>query len=105
MTWEEPPTDWRDRGVTADNDLAAMEKETSITIPNDLDVAHIHSDIPTHIKWVQSIEEASDVQVRLADSGEIIGVIANIPKGIIKLQGNSRKSNAHSQMVTYGPLR
>jgi hypothetical protein len=104
MTWEENDN-WRDLDVTADDDLAAIEKETNINIPNDLDMAHIHSDIPTFIKWVQSVEEAADVQVRINGSGEIIGVMANIPKGIIKLQGNSRKSNAHSQMVTYGPLR
>jgi len=88
--------------ITADDDLGAMEKETSLTFPNDVDYGRIHTDVPTLIKWVLSIDE-SDIEDYRLKEGAIVDVRAIIPKGIVKLQGNARKSNAHSQMATYGP--
>jgi hypothetical protein len=102
---EEIPDNWRDLEPRDDPDLMAIEKETSITCPNDKDTCTIYSDVSTVIKWIQSVEESKPLGVRLTDSGEILGVKARIPKGIIKLQGNSRKSSAHSQMVSYGDMK
>jgi len=99
------PDDWRDRDVTADDDLGTMEKETSLTFPNDKDTGVLYSDVPTIIKWVQSVEESEPLGLHMGGSGEIMGVKARIPKSIVKLQGNSRKSDAHSDMVSYGPLK
>jgi hypothetical protein len=87
--------------IGTDDDLNAQEKETTLTIPNDKDGVVIYSDVATMIKWVLSVEESKIVDHRLKN-GEIVGVKARIPKGIIKLQGSARKSNAHSQMVSYG---
>jgi len=95
----------RQKEVTADDGLGAMEKETAITCPNDTDYCHISSEVPTIIKWILSVEESTIKETRENDEGAIVGVTAQIPKGIIKLQGNSRKSHAHSQMVSYGDKR
>jgi hypothetical protein len=102
---EEIPENWRELEPKDDPELIAMEKETTINCPNDTDTCYIYSDVSTIIKWVQSIEESNPVAVRTNGSGQILGVEATIPKGIIKLQGNSRKSNAHSQMVSYGDMK
>jgi len=98
----EPPEDVKEYPVTSDPKLSTKEKETTFVFPNDKGVGVIFTDIPTMMKWIFSVEESDVVGVRFNDSDEIIGVKAKIPKGIVKLQGNSRKSNAHSQMVTYG---
>jgi len=92
-----------DRGVSADQKLTAEEKGTTLNFPNDLDYGSFYSDVPTTVKWFLSIEESIVEGVRFNESGEIIAVKGRIPKSIVKLQGNSRKSNSHSQMVTYGP--
>jgi len=91
----------REYDIGTDDDLNAQEKETTLTIPNDTDGVVIYSDVATMIKWVLSVEESEIIDHRLKN-GEIVGVKARIPKGIIKLQGSARKSNAHSQMVSYG---
>jgi len=91
----------REYDISTDDDLNAQEKETTLTIPNDKDGVVIYSDVATMIKWVLSVSESEVIDHRLKN-GEIVGVKATIPKGIIKLQANSRKSNAHSQMVSYG---
>lgn len=121
----EVPDDWRDRDVKEDSGLSSEEKETSIVFTKDGDRCRIHTDIATIIKWVQSVEDSDVERVRLAadgrkdsenpaslsenpsDSAEgaVIGVTATIPKAILKLQGHTRKSNAHSQIVSYGDLR
>lgn len=103
--WQEPPEDARQRDVTSDEDLLPEEKETNMTFPNDLDRGVIYTEVPTTIKWVLSIEESDLERVRINDEGEIIGCRAKIPKGIIKLQGSARKSDSHSQMVSYGDMR
>jgi hypothetical protein len=87
--------------IGTDDDLNAQEKETTLTIPNDKDGVVIYSDVATMIKWVLSVSESEVIDHRLKN-GEIVGVKARIPKGIVKLQGSARKSNAHSQMVSYG---
>jgi len=94
----------RDMDVGTDPELAAMEKETTLTIPNDTDYARIHSDVPTTIKWVLSVSESEIKNHRTID-GEIVAVTARIPKGILKFQGKARKSDTHSQMVRYGDER
>lgn len=88
--------------VMADDNLSTEEKETSITIPNDLEECIIYSDVSTMIKWVLSIPESEILDYRTIDEN-IVGVKAKIPKGIIKLKQIPRKSNSHSQMVSYGP--
>lgn len=96
--------DIRQMDVGSDPELSAMEKETTLTIPNDTDWARIHSEVPTVIKWVLSVSESEIEQYGTYD-GEIVAVTAKIPKGILKLQGSSRKSDTHSQMVSYGNNR
>jgi hypothetical protein len=90
--------------VGTDPELAAMEKETTLTIPNDTDTARIHSDVPTTIKWVLSVSESEIENYRTLE-GQIVAVTATIPKGILKFQGKARKSDTHSQMVSYGDER
>lgn len=93
-------------GVGTDPALGPEEKETTITAPNDIGRCTIFTDIPTVIKWVLSIEESEITDHRLYSDGEVqqvVAVKATIPKGIIKLQKSARKSNTHSNMVSYGP--
>lgn len=89
--------------IVSDPNLKANEKETAMCFPNDLDEGTIYTEVPTVIKWVLSIEESVIRDVKRIESGGICGVDATIPKSIIKLQGSSRKSCSHSQMVSYGP--
>jgi len=91
--------------IVSDSDLGATEKETTLTIPNDTDRVRLHSDIPTHIKWVLSIPQSTVRRVRTNDSGQITGVVADIPKGVIKMQSGNRSSQTNAAMVSYGPLR
>lgn len=90
--------------VGTDPDLDAIEKETTLTFPNDRETGRIYSDVPTMIKWVLSVSESEVVMSRVHE-GEIVAVAARIPKGIVRLQGSARKSNAHSNMVSYGAER
>jgi hypothetical protein len=102
---EEIPTDVRTRPTETDTQLAPEERETDIVFPKDNEHGTIFTEVPTIIRWMQSVEETSFELVRVNDSGAIVAATAQIPKGIIKLQGKARKSNQHSQMVTYGPLQ
>jgi len=88
--------------VDSDSQLGKMEKETTLNFPNDLDRGTIYTDVPTTVRWVLSVEESEIQDYRLQD-GDVVSVTASISKGIIKLQGNSRKSNGHGGMVSYGP--
>lgn len=99
------PEDVRDRAVSRDDALGSMEKELRMTCPNDTDYCHVGTEIPTIIKWLQSIEESTFEWVRVDEDGSIIGCYARVPKGVVKLQGSARKSNRHNQMVSYGPYR
>ena len=92
----------RTKAIETDPMLGADEKETSITFPNDTDYGLFHSEVPTTIKWFLSVEESEVTDHRTVD-GAIVSVTGTIPKGILKLQGNARKSDTHSQMVSYGP--
>lgn len=98
------PEDVRELATETDTKLSADERETAMTFPKKDDTGAVFSEVPTIIRWTQSIEEASFQWIRVNDSGAIVAATAQIPKGIIKLQGNARKSDTHSQMVTYGPL-
>jgi len=93
-----------DNPIGSDDALEAMEKETTLTIPNDTDCARIHSEVPTIIKWIGSIDGSTIESTRVV-GGEIVAVTATIPKGILKFQATARKSNTHSQMVSYGALK
>lgn len=96
----------REIGVGTDPTLGADEKETAITAPNDEDHCLFFTEVPTHIKWVLSIEESELLRHRIYSDDEVTKVVAikaNIPKGIIKLQKSARKSNTNSDMVSYGP--
>lgn len=103
MSREEPPEDWRDRESTSDEGLLAQERELRMVTPWDKDYFHISTEIPTFIKWIQSVEEADPEWVRTNSEGQIIAVAATIPRGLVKLQSSSRKSNTPSQVVSYGP--
>lgn len=100
----EPPENWRERDVTS-GDYLAEEKELSLNCPNDLDECLFYSNVPTFIKWFQSIEESEPDWCHITSDGEITALGGKIPKGVLKLQGNSRKSQNNSQIVAYGPLR
>lgn len=99
-----PPDDWRDREVESDPDLLAEEKELNLTFPNDGDHGYLYADVPVFIRWLQSIPPADPEWVRVNDEGALLAVSATIPKGIVKLQKQTRKSQTHSSMVSYGPL-
>lgn len=89
--------------VAGDTQLLTEEKETTLTINNDDDSVTIYSDISTMIKWVLSIEESEIIDHRITDE-KLVGIKANVPRGVIKLQSSARKSSNYSQMVSYGPL-
>lgn len=95
----------RESEVTSDSSLETEEKEIRMVSANDEDRMMISTEIPTFIKWLQSIEPVEFERVRTNDSGEIVAATATVPKGIVKLQATARKSNQHSQMVSYGDLR
>ena len=97
------PGNPRRKEVTSNPNLSSEEKKTTVTIPNDLDVVRIHTDIPTHIRWVLSIED-SDLQSVRFTGDKVCGVTADLPKGYLKLQGSNRKSQTNGSMVTYGDL-
>lgn len=92
-----------DRGIASDEKLKTEEKATNLSVTNDVDFVSFYSDIRTIVKWFLTVEESIVNYVRFNEDGKIIAVKGRIPKGIVKLQGQARKSNAHSQMVTYGP--
>lgn len=99
------PAGWRDRDVAADDRLLPEEKELLLNFPNDTDYGYVYADVPVFIRWVQSIEPAEPEWIRVDDDGAIIAISATVPKGIVKLQSKARKSDNHSQMVSYGPHR
>lgn len=92
-----------EKGFASDPKLSTDEKETNIRFSNDVDYGSFYSDVPTTVKWFFTIEESVVEGVRENDEGEIVAVKGRIPKGIVKLKGQPRKSNSHSQMVAYGP--
>lgn len=102
---QEPPENVKEYEVRADSELSKEEKETTLVFPNDTGTGTIFTDVPTIMKWILSIVESEVIGVRINESGKIIGVKAKIPKGVVKLQGDARQSNSHSQMVSYGPNR
>lgn len=99
-----PPERVREKAVSSDGSLTSSEKELRMVCPNDVDHCTVSTEIPTIMKWLQSIEEASYTRVRTDGDGKIVGLTADIPKGIVKLQSTARKSDQHSQMVSYGPV-
>lgn len=94
----------RDSDVTSDPMLGADEKELRMVCPNGTDHCIVSTEIPTFIKWLQSIPASEFTDVKRED-GEIVQATAKVPKGNIKLQATARKSDTHSQMVSYGNLR
>lgn len=96
------PEDVRERDVTSDEALSTEEKEVRIVGSKPDDSVVCSTEIPTLIKWLQSIEESDFEWVRTNGEGAIVAAQATVPKGIVKLQGRARQSNTHSQMVTYG---
>lgn len=99
------PDDVRNRPVTSDDALSTEEKGVRMNGANDEDHLTISTEVPTFIKWLQSIEPTSFDWIRVNSEGAIIGAKATIPKGIVKLQSSARKSDTHSQMVSYGNER
>lgn len=102
---QEPPGDVRELDVTADPDLSSVEKEVRMVSSSPDEEFTISTEIPTIIKWLQSVPAASFEWVRMDSERRIVACKAKIPKGIVKLQATARKSNQHSQMVSYGELR
>lgn len=94
----------RELDVKSHPELKPVEKETTLNFPNDTERGKIHTDVASVIKWVLSIEE-SVINNHVIKDGAIVSIQATIPKGVIKLQSSSRKSNAHSSMVSYGPAQ
>lgn len=89
--------------IRADSGLNADERETTLSCPNDRHDCRICTEVPTHIKWVLSISESVVESYRLDDDDALVSLKARVPKGIIKFQQGARKSDTHSQMVSYGP--
>ena len=104
MTDELTEDEIRTMPVKEASDLSPMEKETVLTMPTDMDMALFSSEVSTTIKWFLSVEETEITDYRVED-GHIVHVRGRIPKSIIKLQSNSRKSSRESQMVSYGDRR
>jgi len=99
-------TELIEMGAGTDPALGPSEKETTITAPNDADRCILFSEVPTIIKWVLSVEESKITDHRIYSDGDVQNVVAvkaTIPKGIIKLQKQARKSDTHSDMVSRGP--
>lgn len=96
-------TELLEQGVTSDDSLGTMEKETSMTFPTDRKCGLFHSDVPTTIKWFLSVEETEVTDYRQNDEGEVVEVRGEIPKSIIRFQASGRKSDLESKMVSYGP--
>lgn len=90
-----------DLEVGSDPDLSKEEKETTITVDNDREKFRIHTDIPTHIRWIRSIPDGRIVAFRTVND-TLVGVKADVPKGYLKLQSTNRKSQQNAAMVTYG---
>jgi hypothetical protein len=94
----------RQAEVGSDPDLSPAEKETTLTAPTDLDRCRIHTEIPTHIRWVLSVEESEITDFRAVD-GAVVSVTATIPKGLVSLKSTSRSTDQDAGMVTRGGLR
>lgn len=90
--------------VREDSMLTPQEKETTLTLPTDLDEGTFSSEVGTTIKWFLSVEETEITDYRVEDD-HIVYVRGKIPKSIIKLQSGARKSSNESQMVSYGDQR
>lgn len=101
----DPPENVRNLPVTSDESLSTEEKEVRMVASNDDEEFVIGTEIPTVMKWLQSVPHSTFEWVRLNGEGSMIGCKAKIPKGGLKLQQSARKSNTHSQMVSYGNLR
>jgi len=89
--------------VGGDPNLSAEEKETTITVDNDREYVRIHTDIPTHIRWVLSIPDGKVVGYKVV-SDKLVSLRADIPKGYLKMQATNRKSQTNGSMVSYGEL-
>jgi hypothetical protein len=106
MTTIPTKTELREIGVGTDPALDPEEKETTLTAPNDEDYCIFFSEVPTHMKWVLSVEESELLRHRIYSDDtvtKVVAIKAKIPKGIIKLQKSARKSDTNSDMVSYGP--
>lgn len=94
----------REMPVREDSLLTPQEKETTLTLPTDLDEGTFSSEVGTTIKWFLSVKETEITDYRVED-GNIVYVRGKVPKSVIKLQSSARKSNNESQMVSYGDQR
>lgn len=94
----------RQAEVSSDPALDKAEKETTLACPNDRDRVRIHTEIPTHIKWVLSVESSELEDWRVVDDA-VVAVKATIPKALVSLKSSPRKSNCNSQMVSRGTQR
>lgn len=102
---ENPGDEIRKMDVTGDDSLSADEKEFIVTCPNTEDFCYVYSEIPTFVKWMLSISDSDFEWARINSSGQIIAAEAKIPKGYLHMKPTPRKSDNHSNMVSYGPER
>lgn len=102
---DDVPGGIRDWPVESEESLGTAEKEVRLHGANDEDTLTVSTEIPTVIKWIFSVEESEINRVRVNEDGAVVACHTEIPKGIVKLQGTARKSNTHSQMVSYGSQR
>ena len=99
---EQPKHEIEYRKIGVDPKLAKEEKETTLSIPNDTDYARIATEVPTHIKWVLSVEE-SEIEDYRRDGNTLVYIKAMIPKGLLLFKPTARKSDTNGDMVSYGP--
>lgn len=104
-TRQDAPENVRELPVASDPELSTEEKELRMVTANDQDRMVVSTEIPTFVKWLQSIRGSTFEWVRLDAEGSIVAAKATVPKGNVKLQATARKSNQHSQMVSYGEER
>lgn len=102
---DDVPAEVREMPITEDSRLSSMEKEVRVVGPKDSEYLTVSTEVATIIKWLQSVSVSSFERVTVNDDGVIVGCKATVPKGILKFQGSARKSNTHSQMVSYGDAK
>lgn len=101
----DPPSNVRQMPVASDDSLSKHEKELRMVGSNDSNEMVVSTEIPTIVKWLQSIPSSSFDWIRTDGDGAIVACKARVPKGVVKLQATARKSDTHSQMVAYGDAR
>lgn len=96
------PDDIREYSVKADPNIGGVEKETTIRFSKETDRMAVFTEVATFAKWLLSVEESELDQCRLHD-GDVVALKGTVPKGMLHCKPESRKSQQHNTMVSYGP--